>query len=72
MSRIRPRELQANYLAAAILMSGDALRDAAEKRKLDLIGDRGVQALAREFDVSVAAMTDWLQKLRLIAPQGHW
>lgn len=70
--RNMPQETQANYFAAAILMPEGAVRDAADELELDLVSDRDVQTLAREFDVSVAAMTIRLQNLGLIAPQGHW
>lgn len=65
-------EVQANYFAAEILMPADAVLREASRVNLDMLTDRSVLLLARRFDVSVAAMTARLERLKLMQPEAHW
>jgi Zn-dependent peptidase ImmA (M78 family) len=50
------RELEANALAAALLMPTDMLREEIVKRDFDLTEEDSLSSLARAFDVSRQAM----------------
>ena len=58
-------EVQANQFAAALLMPESLIRAQIAKTDLDLDDEDDVSSLARQFNVSAAAMTFRLKKLKL-------
>lgn len=50
------REIEANAFASELLMPSELIRGALSERGLDIEDDEGVEALAKKFRVSAAAM----------------
>jgi Zn-dependent peptidase ImmA (M78 family) len=57
---IEPREIEANAFASELLMPTDLIAGALGERGLDIEDDEGVEALAKKFRVSAAAMRNRL------------
>ncbi|MDB5082646.1 MAG: hypothetical protein JWP00_4570 [Chloroflexi bacterium] len=59
-------EVDANKLGAALLIPGTLVLEQIKKHQLDLDDDEDVTLLAKQFQVSVIAMTHRLTNLRLL------
>lgn len=62
-----PRESEANAFAAALLMPEDLLRNELAGRRIDASDDDQLSDLAREYGVSLQALTIRLTNLNLLA-----
>lgn len=60
------KEIEANKLAAEILMPQDAILKAVEYYMVDMNDDEKISALSKKFEVSEQAMTIRLLKLNLL------
>ena len=63
---IDPREIEANWFAASLLMPEGLVREAVEQMGAPVLFDNHVERLCRTFRVSEQAMTIRLQHLRLL------
>ena len=67
-----PEEVEANGFAAELLMPEQFLtRDLARLTFTDLLDDRGMQRLAKQYQVSVQAMTNRLVSLGYLSGTSH-
>ena len=67
-----PEEVEANGFAAELLMPADLLSgDLARLTFTDLLDDRGMQQLAKRYQVSVQAMTNRLVSLGYLPDMNH-
>ena len=61
------QEIEANSFAAELLMPEDFIRYHLERHKIDLHDEQAVERLARDFGVSMQALTIRLVNLRLVS-----
>lgn len=62
----KQQEIDANAVAAALLMPEQTVKDLMNNKVLDAFDDAAIHRLAKRFGVSVQAMTIRLTKLKLI------
>jgi Zn-dependent peptidase ImmA (M78 family) len=65
-----PREVQANALAAALLMPAELIRTQLRDREVDALDEAMVRSLAQRFRVSQQALTIRLVQLGFVAGLG--
>lgn len=63
---VDPREIEANWFAASLLMPEELVREQVAQLKASVLFDQHVDVLSSKFNVSSQAMTIRLQHLRLL------
>jgi Zn-dependent peptidase ImmA (M78 family) len=64
---VNREEIEANQLGAALLMPRGLVQQEIQARDLDLDDSEAIDLLAKRFQVSIAAMSNRLQNLRMLA-----